>query len=73
MTILTTCPGPAAVVVDGTRASSMAMTAAPSHANLALPVPQPFKPQQVAAIDVVMIVGGAVLLVVGITLVAVLQ
>lgn len=70
MTVLTTCPGPAAVVGAS---PSMAMTAAPTHENLALPVPQPFKPQQVAAGDVVMIVGGAVLLVIGISLVVVLQ
>ena len=49
------------------------MIAACSHENLALPVPQPFNPQQVAASDVVIIVGGAVLLIVGISLVAVLQ
>ena len=74
MTVLTTCPGPAAVLLDRTRASpSMATIAARSHDNLALPVPQPFNPQQVTTSDVVMIVGGAVLLVVGISLVAVLQ
>lgn len=74
MTALTTCPGPAAVVLDGTRASpSMAMIAARSHENLALPVPEPFNPSKVAASDVVMIAGGVVLLVVGIRLVAVLQ
>ena len=75
MTVHSTCPGPAAVVLDGTCASpSMAMTAAPSHENMALPVPHAFKcAQQVAASDVVMIVEGAVLLVVGVSLVAVLQ
>ena len=74
MTVHTRCPGPAAVVLNGTRAlPSMAMTAAPSHENMAVPVPHAFKPQQVAASDVVMIVGGAVLLVVGVSLVAVLQ
>ncbi len=49
------------------------MAAVLSHESLALPVPQPFIPQEVAASDVVMIVGGAVLLVVGISLVAELQ
>ena len=74
LTVLTTCQSPAAVVFNATRPSpSLAMTAAPSHERLALPAPQKFGPRRVSASEVVMIVGGAVLLVVGISFVAVLQ
>jgi len=74
LTVLTTCPSPAAVVLNATRPSpSLVITAAPIHESLALPAPQTLESRWVSASDVVMIVGGAVLLVVGISLVAVLQ
>lgn len=73
LTLLTTCPSHAAVVLTAAPSPSLTITAASGNESLALPAPQTLGPRRVSASDVVMIVGGAVLLVMGISFVAVLQ